>query len=216
MLDVTLMYRLRTVLDFHQMAIRTREVDGWLDDTQGYALSLMAEHGPGLGEIVEIGSFKGKSTCWLAYGAKLAGREKVTAIDSFTGSPEHQPGADCSDPDLDELGSTFSRFEENLRKMDLYDYVAPIVATSHDAAKDWHRPIRLLFIDGDHSYEGSKEDFKLWAPHVVPGGLIALHDIGHWDGVTRFYRELMAATTQYEEVLELFGLVVLEKKHRIS
>ena len=212
MLSATLMYRLRTALEFYQMSIRTREIEGWLDDMQGYVLSLMAEQGPGVGEIVEIGSFKGKSTCWLAYGAKSAGREKVTAIDPFTGSPEHQPGEELSDPDLEELGSTFPSFEKNLRTMDLYDHVAPIVATSCDAAKDWDRPVRLLFIDGDHSYEGSKQDFDLWVPRVVPGGLIALHDIGHWDGVTRFYRELMANTTEYEELLELFGLVVLEKK----
>jgi predicted O-methyltransferase YrrM len=206
------MYRLRTALDFYQMSIRTRDIDGWLDDMQGYVLSLMAEQGPGVGEIVEIGSFKGKSTCWLAYGAKSAGREKVTAIDPFTGSPEHLHGEVLSDPDLEELGSTLPIFEENLRKLNLFDYVVPIVALSAAAAAVWNRPIRLLFIDGDHSYEGAKQDFELWSPHVVPGGLIALHDIGHWEGVTRFYRELMSGTTHYEEVLELFGLVVLEKK----
>ncbi len=212
MLSATLMYRLRTALEFYQMSIRIREIDGWLDDMQGYVLALMAEQGPGVGAIVEIGSFKGRSTCWLAYGAKSAGRETVTAIDPFTGSPEHQPGEELSDPDLAESGSTFPVFEKNLRKMALDDYVKPIVATSADAAKDWDQPIRLLFIDGDHSYEGSKLDFEVWSPHVVPGGLIALHDVGHWDGVTRFYQELLAETTEYEQVLELFGLVVLEKK----
>lgn len=214
MLSATLMFRLRTALEFYQMSIRTRDIDGWLDDMQGFVLSLMAEQGPGVGAIVEIGSFKGRSTAWLAYGAKSAGREKVTAIDPFTGSPEHQPGQEWADSDLAVLGSTLPVFGENLRKLDLFDHVNPVVSTSADAAKEWNDPIRLLFIDGDHSYEGSKLDFESWTPHVVPGGLVAIHDIGHWDGVTRFYRELMSTTDDYEEVLELFGLVVLEKKVR--
>ncbi|GMV93086.1 MAG: hypothetical protein AMXMBFR82_28640 [Candidatus Hydrogenedentota bacterium] len=214
MLSAMLMFRLRTALEFHQMSIRTRDIDGWLDDMQGYVLSLMAEQGPGVGAVVEIGSFKGRSTAWLAYGAKTAGREKVTAIDPFTGSPEHQAGQEWADSDLAALGSTLPVFEENLRKLDLFDHVTPVVSTSADAAREWKGPIRLLFVDGDHSYDGSRLDFELWAPHVVPGGLVALHDIGHWEGVTRFYRELMSVTSDYEEVLELFGLVVLEKKAR--
>lgn len=212
MLNTTLMFRLRTVLDFYQMSIRTKEIDGYLDDVQGYLLALMAEQGPGIGEIVEIGSFKGRSTCWLAYGTKIAGREHVTAIDPFTGSPEHQPGMSCVDMDLAAQGSTLPIFRQNVRKMDLDLYVAPIVATSEKAAKDWSRPIRLLFIDGDHSYGGVKQDFELWSRHVVAGGLIAFHDVGHWDGVTQFYREFMATTNSYEEVLDLFGLAVVEKK----
>lgn len=212
MLNATIMYRLRTALDFYQMSIRTRAIDGWLDDMQGYALALLAEQGPGVGAIVEIGSFKGRSTAWLAYGAKCANRERITAIDPFTGSPEHQPGQDWADPDLAALGSTLPVFEANLRKLDLLDYVDPVVSVSADAARNWKEPIRLLFIDGDHSYEGSQLDFDSWSPHVVPGGLIALHDIGHWEGVTRFYQERMASPGPYEEVLELFGLVVLEKR----
>lgn len=55
---------------------------------------------------------------------------------------------------------------------------------SHAAAtQDWvrgrlaGRPIDLLFIDGDHSYSGVKQDFETYGPLVRPGGLIALHDI---------------------------------------
>jgi cephalosporin hydroxylase len=39
------------------------------------------------------------------------------------------------------------------------------------------RPLDLLFIDGDHSYDGVKADFENYSPLVRPGGLIALHDI---------------------------------------
>jgi predicted O-methyltransferase YrrM len=39
------------------------------------------------------------------------------------------------------------------------------------------RPIDLLFIDGDHTFDGAARDFALYSPLVRPGGLIAFHDI---------------------------------------
>jgi len=38
-------------------------------------------------------------------------------------------------------------------------------------------PIDLLFIDGDHTYEGCLQDYKTYSPLVRPGGIVALHDI---------------------------------------
>jgi hypothetical protein len=63
---------------------------------------------------------------------------------------------------------------------------------SLDAERGWREPIRLLFIDGDHSYEALRADFSAWAPHVEGNGLIAFHDVGVWPGVSRFYSELVA------------------------
>jgi predicted O-methyltransferase YrrM len=57
------------------------------------------------------------------------------------------------------------------------------------------RPIDLLFIDGDHTYEGVRSDYAMFGPLVRPGGLIAFHDIVKtpWEGceVDRFWAELM-------------------------
>jgi cephalosporin hydroxylase len=39
------------------------------------------------------------------------------------------------------------------------------------------RPIDVLFIDGDHTYEGVKADHVMYGPLVRAGGLIAFHDI---------------------------------------
>ncbi|MCF6287453.1 MAG: class I SAM-dependent methyltransferase, partial [Candidatus Hydrogenedentes bacterium] len=180
-------------------------------DIQGYTLMRLAGDGPGTGAIVEIGSFMGRSTCYLALGTQSTQREKVYAIDHFQGSPEHQRGADCEIEVLVKTGSTFPQFLQNIKKMGVEDYVHPIQAASREAAAEWNQPIRLLFIDGDHSYEASKEDFELWERHVVPGGLIAFHDIGDWPGVTRYYKELVSSTTEYREVLGVIGLRIIEK-----
>jgi cephalosporin hydroxylase len=51
----------------------------------------------------------------------------------------------------------------------------------------------FLFIDGDHSYEGVKQDFKMYAPLVRSGGIIAFHDVAHdteTKKVHRFWEEI--------------------------
>ena len=46
---------------------------------------------------------------------------------------------------------------------------------SHEAIASWREPIDLLFLDGDHSFEGVTRDFREWGRHVRPGGVILVH-----------------------------------------
>ena len=208
---VALLSQLKSAADFAELQASLSPVQGYLHEIEGYTLLLLAEQGGGIGRIVEIGSFMGKSTCWLATGSKRAGREKITAIDHFTGSPEHQPGQSHECAAIADEGTTFNKFQDNLSKKDLLDWVEPIVASSSDALVDWTDPIRLLFIDGDHSYEATKHDFDHWSRFVVRGGSIAFHDVGAWPGVTQFYQELLGATTDYEQALAVNSLRVLTR-----
>lgn len=204
--------KLRTVVEFVSTAMALEEVEGFLQTVEGYALNLLAQSGPGEGAIVEIGSFMGLSTCWMALGSKQAGREPVTAIDHFTGSPEHQPGGGAENEELAKTGTTFHRFEANVAQMGVTGHVRPIQAASDAAAATWTEPIRLLFIDGDHSYEAVKSDFTLWTPFVIAGGLVAFHDVGTSPEVTRFYEERKAAGSGYSEYFRLSSLGVLVKR----
>ena len=68
-------------------------------------------------------------------------------------------------------------------------------------------PLDALFIDGDHSYEGVKQDFEMYGPMVRPGGLIALHDIEYCEGVRRFWDELKADRPEARELLGSEGRV---------
>jgi cephalosporin hydroxylase len=78
------------------------------------------------------------------------------------------------------------------------------------------RPVDVLFIDGDHSYEGAAADFAMYSPLVRDGGLVLFHDIRHnWPGVTRFWSEL-AAREPVEEVVSKsqpagFGIVRVDR-----
>ena len=70
-----------------------------------------------------------------------------------------------------------------------------------------NQPLDVLFIDGDHSYDGVRSDFERYAPLVRPGGLIALHDIvegppGTSGDVPRFWREVRASLREPRELVE--------------
>lgn len=72
-------------------------------------------------------------------------------------------------------------------------------AFSRDLARGWIRPIRLLWIDGDHTYRGAREDLDLFRAHLAPGAIVALHDVLHmFEGPDRVFAEDMLTS-------DLFG-----------
>ena len=200
------------ITDFQRSQQRFAQIDGFLYDLEGYTLMELAAHGEGVGAIVEIGSFMGRSTAFLAAGSKKSGREKVFAIDHFKGSPEHQPGQHFSHPVLQNEGTTFKAFQANLARVGVADQVVAIQSSSVEAANAWHEPIRLLFIDGEHSYDSVRQDYLSWSPFVVNHGYLCFHDVGACPDVTRFCEELVAHTGIMHEVCTVQSLKVLQKR----
>jgi len=200
--------KLLVVAEYAKLEERFRRIEGWIFGVEGYALMLLAAHGPGSGEIVEIGSWMGKSTCWLAAGSKSNGREKVHAVDPFDGGPALKEQAV-----IQEEGTTYHHFIDNLTSVDLLDQVEPIVATSLEAAQRWTRPIRLLFIDGDHSYAAVKADFEAWSPFLVVEALVVFDDVtGGYEGATRYYDELLARDPRYTEVARVGKMKIIQRQ----
>ncbi|MBW8005269.1 MAG: class I SAM-dependent methyltransferase, partial [candidate division NC10 bacterium] len=144
------------------------EVHGWLTHSEGQLLFRLAKACTGRGVIVEIGSWKGKSTIWLAKGSRSGNKVKIHAIDPHTGSPEEAKS----------YGKvlTFEEFTANVKNAGVDDTVIPIIKTSSEAAQEFREPIELIFIDGDHQYDMVKLDFELWFPKVIDGGIMAFHD----------------------------------------
>ena len=197
-MDDTLFADIEKVFEFAQLAERMAGVEGWLSPVEGYLLYRLARDGAGQGAIVEIGSWMGRSTAWLAAGSKAAGREHVHAVDTFNGGPMLK--------DLEVIrkeGTTYHRFAENLERLGLLDHVEPIVAESDAAAKRWTGGmIRLLFIDGDHSYSAVRQDFDLWSPHVVVGGQVVFDDASEtYPGVLQLIGETLAHDRQWVSYL---------------
>ena len=199
--------KILVVAQYIDLERRFSTVEGWLSGLEGYSLMLLAANGPGAGEIVEIGSWMGRSTCWLAHGSKSRFREKVHAVDPFDGGPELG--------ELDVIkreGTTYFKFVDNLTQQELFDYVEPIVATSTEAVKKWVKPVRLLFIDGDHTYAAVKQDFELWTRFLVVGGVVAFDDVtGQYPDLVRFYDELVSGSTQYRELFRVGKMKIIQR-----
>ena len=161
----------------------SRGVDGFLGDAEARFLGILAACAPAEGVIVEIGSYKGKSTVLLASVAAHCGLGPVVAIDPHT-------GPSVTDPKLGPGASSFEEFIGALRSAKLEEQVEVHRAFSREVAQGWNRAIRLLWIDGDHTYEGTKEDFELFSPYLANGAIVALHDALHaYEGPIRVFVE---------------------------
>jgi MMP 1-O-methyltransferase len=191
-------------------ADRFQPVRGWLAGIDAYLLYSAARNGPGQGAIVEIGSAWGRSTVFLAAGSMRAKREKVIAIDPHTGDDRFLRGIGPAPfekrlarrhvPPLTPASPTFNSFEEfsaNIRKFGLGEWVEPVVATSMVAARRFGRgAIRLLFIDGLHTYQGVASDISDWVPRVCRGGIVVFDDYFNEEpevGVRRAVDELLGS-----------------------
>lgn len=201
---------MKPAIDYWLVTDRFKDIQGYLNAIEGYALHTTAAFGPGDGDVLEIGSLYGRSTCYLASGCARNGRGVVYAVDTFTGSEEHQEGEDNEQDAIVNDGTTFKIFLRNIAQHRLDDRVKPIPQASDEAVKGWEGPIRLLFIDGDHSYDGTRDDFVNWNSFVTENGLIAFHDVDTWDGVTEFYNELLEKG-EWTEVLSVGALRMVQR-----
>ncbi len=162
------------------LKIDVDSIKGFLDPVEGKALYEYCESVSSLGPCLEVGSYCGKSTVYLGSACQKSGTT-LFAVDHHRGSEEHQPGelyhdADLYDGDIGLLDS-FKTFRTTMRLGGLEDTVVPIVAPSVVAAKNWATPLGMVFIDGGHSLEAALSDYRSWSRHVVPGGILAIHDI---------------------------------------
>jgi predicted O-methyltransferase YrrM len=157
-----------------------QSVKGFLSSEEGAALTDLARACAPLGPVVEIGSYVGRSTLYLAAGAREAGGV-VIAVDHHRGSEEHQPGEAWHDPELvdPETGrvNTLPAFLETLERAGARDVVQPVVARSPDAARAFAGEAGLVFIDGGHALRTALADWRAWGPKVAPAGVLAIHDV---------------------------------------
>jgi len=193
-------------------------VKGFLDHDEGICLYNHALSSSKKGPILEIGSYCGKSTIYLATAAKEYNCS-VYSVDHHTGSEENQVGWEYHDIELfdEETGkiNSFPEFMRNLRKANLLDTVIPIVSDSSLVSRDWKIPLSMVFIDGGHTMEAAFNDFNNWKDKIIKGGILAIHDVfpNPDDGGRppfEIYRKALSEKN-FKEVEAVKSLRILEK-----
>ena len=193
-------------------------VKGFIDHNEGICLYNHALKSSKKGPILEIGSYCGKSTIYLATAAKEY-NGCVYSVDHHTGSEENQVGWEYHDIELfdEETGriNSFSEFMRNLRKANLLDTVVPIVSDSSLVSRYWKIPLSMVFIDGGHTMEAAFNDFNNRKDKIIKGGILAIHDVfpNPDDGGRPPYEIYRKALSEenFKEVEAVKSLRVLEK-----
>jgi hypothetical protein len=151
------------------------ELRGLIPDEVGDALYALAQTEVKADEvIVELGSFKGKSTCYLAAGARAGSGAHVYAVDAWD-TPGNVTGRHgFAEPGVREA------FDAQVAAMGLTDQVTPLQGFTVEVATRFRSitpaKVGLLYVDADHGYESVYRDVRAWEPHLALGAIVAFDD----------------------------------------
>lgn len=140
--------------------------------------------------IAEIGSYIGASAC--CFGAASKNKEKIIiCIDTWN-----------NDGMLEGNRDTWSEFSSNI--LSFADSVVPVRGSSTEVvgeARKITKNFDLLFVDGDHSYEGVKADWEAYKEFLRPGSIVIFHDYGWAEGVKRVvHDDVMPLAASYDQL----------------
>jgi predicted O-methyltransferase YrrM len=127
--------------------------------------------------VVEIGSYLGASSTFLAAGAVECG-SVVYCVDTWQNEAMSEGARDT----WEEFQTNTLRFAQTIR---------PLRARSVEAARQFCERVDLLFVDGDHGYEGVVMDIVSWVPKMKVGAWLLMHDFGWAEGVQRAIEEIV-------------------------
>lgn len=155
-----------------------KQVTGHLTHLEGCCLNQLAQTVPTNGTALEVGSFKGRSAAYIA-SAFQPSNAKLYCVDTWMSQAMSQKEEDV-----------FGVFKKNTQSWS--DHIVPMRGNSQEVAKRWPgTPIDFLWIDGDHSYEGCRNDILSWLPFVREGAIVAFHDYANPCGVEQAVEELI-------------------------
>lgn len=188
--EVLLTWRRRT--RFGDALKEAEQIEGWMWPQELAWLSRTASQQQ---SVVEIGSWKGKSTYAICSGTT----GNVYAVDRWnwreTGHDEQGKHYEMTDPAEDTPPDVYRDFVANV--VDKFPNVLAVCKDSVEAAKTLP-DADMVFIDGGHDYEQVKADIQAWLPktkRLICGHDYSLDDPAH-AGVVRAVNELLGAGVQ--------------------
>jgi len=166
-----------------QLFALARRTTGFMPDDEGEALFRAARRAGSAtpsATFVEIGAWCGKSTIYIGAAAEETGAV-VFSLDHHHGSEENQAGWEHHDGSLVDPSTgridTLPHWRRAVIGAGLESSVVGLVGDSPIVSSHWTTPLDFCFIDGGHGEEPAWADYRGWAPHVVSGGWLAIHDV---------------------------------------
>lgn len=145
-------------------------VEQWFSEQSQEALAGLARSVHMLpGAIIEVGSWTGRSTCALA---NAVWPDQIHAVDTWQGSPGEISA------DLAQGRDVYGEFQANVAAYTSGNVVAHRTDWRSFFA-DWDDPIRLVFIDAEHTFTEVRDNIEAVLPHMVQGGVICGDDNHH-------------------------------------
>ena len=155
------------------------EVEGWMTEGQARRLWDRASTLEPGQQVVEIGSYHGRSAIVLATAAPEG--VQVVAVDPHAGNDR---GPQQIRGQAEEGQRDHETFLANLERAGVRHRVRHVRRASQEAGAEIDGPVHLLYIDGAHRYRPALDDVRGWGARVVDGGTLLIHDSFSSIGVT--------------------------------
>lgn len=156
------------------------DVPGWSKYITDF-YRIMVQALPEGAQVVEVGTHWGRSAAFMAVEMANAGKgQHLTCVDLWEDVTPHLKGPKCADEGFPIATlEAFVRNMQPLHEAGHADIVTVLPKASVEAAEEFQdESLDLVFLDGDHSYEGVDADIKAWWPKVKQGGILGGHDFG--------------------------------------
>jgi hypothetical protein len=164
---------------FDQTFDDVADVQGWMTEAQAHRLWDRAQELTAPSQIVEIGSYQGRSA--IVFGRAVADGVAVVAIDPHAGN-DRGPQQIQGEPD--EGQADHEAFLANLAAAGVSDRIRHVRRPSQEAHPEVTGDIDVLYIDGAHRYVPARDDIRDWGARVADGGTMLIHDSFSSIGVT--------------------------------
>ena len=183
----------KKIIDLGKLADLANFIPGMTDQYEGTLLFTLAVTQVTSGDIVDIGSWQGKSSSYLARASQVSGNGDFYAIDHFKGNVGSESAYIVNRTDLGDLERGFL---QNMSKLGLAGNVVLKNMDVSSAAQELHDiQIRFLFIDGDHSYDGVTRDYSLFKDRLCQDAIVVFDDFTlSREGSVRAINEFMDKT----------------------
>lgn len=159
--------------------------------------------GKSTNNCVELGSYFGKSSCFLSLALKGTSRT-LYCIDRF-GQGYNPLYAEKGN--FGKQGDFLPLFKRNLKK---YGSPSCVKIIRGDVNKNYKeiKNIGFIFVDADHSYEHVKKNIKIWTPKLNNGGYMLFHNV--YDKLARGVKKALS------ELTPKYNLVKIARVHSMA